>query len=57
MDSVYAKEVARLGFRKPILDNDGKYDVFLDQIGNQGYYGFCTTDDAAAVSSKSAAEG
>lgn len=50
MEQVYAKEVTSLGYRAPLLDDDNKYDVFLDQIGNDGYYGFCTTDDAALTS-------
>ena len=50
MEQVYAKEVTALGFRRPVLDSDGLYDVFLDQIGDEGYYGFCTTDTPSRVS-------
>ncbi|MFL6155479.1 MAG: MXAN_6640 family putative metalloprotease [Marmoricola sp.] len=49
MEYVYSREVAGMGYRAPLLDSDGKYDVFLDQLGDQGYYGFCTTDGTAAT--------
>lgn len=52
LEHVYAAEIGstNLGFRKPLNDGDGKYDVFLDEIGNNGYYGFCTTDTASSTS-------
>lgn len=50
MNYVYNREVVGLGFRDPRLDSDNLYDVFLDQIGDKGYYGFCTTDTSAAQS-------
>lgn len=50
MEAVYAKEVASMGFNPPLLDSDGLYDVFLDQIGNDGYYGFCQPDTATYTS-------
>ena len=50
LEHVYATEVSSLGYRKPLDDGDHLDDVFLDQIGDQGYYGFCTTDDGTATS-------
>lgn len=50
LERVYAVEVNNLNFRRPLDDGDHLYDVFLDQIGDQGYYGFCTTDSGAATS-------
>ena len=50
LEHVYYYETSHLGFRKPLKDSDGKYDVFLDDIGQNGYYGFCTTDDGASTS-------
>ncbi|MET3960801.1 hypothetical protein ABIE44_000735 [Marmoricola sp. OAE513] len=47
---VYVKEVGVLGYQPPVNDGDGKTDVFLDQLGDQGYYGFCTTDSGASTS-------
>jgi hypothetical protein len=36
------------GYRRPLSDGtrggDGRPDVYLAQIGNQGLYGYCTTD-------------
>ncbi|MFL6107791.1 MAG: MXAN_6640 family putative metalloprotease [Marmoricola sp.] len=50
LEHVYYYETSHLKFRAPLKDQDGKYDVFLDDIGQQGYYGFCTTDDLSATS-------
>jgi len=50
LEHVYATEVTGLGYRKPLDDGDHLDDVFLDQIGDQGYYGFCTTDDGTSTS-------
>ncbi len=37
------------GYRRPLPDGtkggDNKRDVYLEQIGDVGYYGYCTTDD------------
>jgi len=50
LEHVYSEEVIDLGYRRPLNDGDHLYDVFLDQIGDQGYYGFCTTDTGSRVS-------
>ncbi len=51
-DTVYANEVETLGFRPPKSDetsenNEGNAmtDVYLVNIGKDGLYGYCTTDD------------
>lgn len=48
MTHVHQKYVAA-GYRKPYSDRgrggNNKPDVYLSQIGNVGYYGYCTTDD------------
>jgi len=49
MEYVYAKEVSAYGFRAPVADSDGKFDVFLDQLGDQGLYGFCAPDSNSRV--------
>ncbi|MCX6396413.1 MAG: DUF6055 domain-containing protein [Propionibacteriales bacterium] len=50
MEYVFAKEVAGLAFNPPLRDSDNLYDVFLDQIGDEGYYGFCTTETGTTLS-------
>lgn len=50
MEAVFAAEIGTLGYREPLNDSDGKTDVFLDQLGNEGYYGFCTTESGQATS-------
>lgn len=48
MTHVHKKYVAA-GYRKPYSDRgrggNNKPDVYLSQIGNVGYYGYCTSDD------------
>ncbi|MBO9519897.1 MAG: hypothetical protein J7518_00050 [Nocardioidaceae bacterium] len=51
LEQVFATEVNRLGYRAPLPDSDGLFDVYLQQLGDQGYYGYCTTDHPAAKSS------
>jgi hypothetical protein len=51
LEEVYAKEIGSMHYRAPLADADGLYDVFLGEIGDQGYYGFCTTDDDTYKSS------
>ena len=49
METVYAKEVTSLGYRAPLPDGtlggNGKLDVFLADLGGDGLYGYCATDD------------
>jgi hypothetical protein len=41
LEHVWSAEVDGLGFRRPLPDGDGLFDVYLREIGNQGYYGAC----------------
>jgi hypothetical protein len=49
--TVHTKEIGRLGFRGPKADTSSaasdnkKFDVYLQQLGDMGIYGFCTSDD------------
>jgi Family of unknown function (DUF6055) len=52
---VWAKEVGGLGYREPLSDatslNDGggdELDVYLANLGDEGLYGYCNTDDPNA---------
>ncbi|GAA4110666.1 hypothetical protein GCM10022215_05960 [Nocardioides fonticola] len=49
MDHV-ASTYVDAGYRKPLADGraggNGKLDVYLRNIGGQGYYGYCTSDSA-----------
>jgi hypothetical protein len=49
---VWAMEVRAFGYRRPLSDlrsrNDGgnrKLDVYVADVGREGLYGYCTTDD------------
>ncbi|MGH3011459.1 MAG: MXAN_6640 family putative metalloprotease [Gaiellaceae bacterium] len=51
---VWLQEIDALGYRAPLSDetspNGGtqKLDVYLDDLGSLGYFGYCTSDDPAA---------
>jgi hypothetical protein len=55
MTTVWAREVNQLGYRAPLPDgNSGshhggnpnnKIDIYLQDVGRFGYYGYCTSDD------------
>lgn len=52
LEHVWAKEIVEFGFRPPKPDDtsknhgpDGKLDVYLADLGADGLYGYCTTDD------------
>lgn len=54
MDQVYAALVGRLHYRAPASDAEptaspsnpnGKFDVFLGNLGADGYYGYCAPED------------
>jgi hypothetical protein len=58
MDEVWQAEINVLGYRQPKSDAtsqnngpDGKIDVYLAEIGSDGIYGYCTSDDPANVGS------
>ena len=48
MEAVWKREVGGLGYRKPASDGtrggNAKLDVYLKDVGDQGYYGYCTTE-------------
>lgn len=55
LEEVWAKEVTELGYRPPKSDvastndgGDGRIDVYLANLGDDGLYGYCTTDDPNA---------
>ncbi len=55
MNTVWAKEIGSMGYKKPRSDfrsgphhggnPNGRIDIFIANIGNVGLYGYCTTDD------------
>ena len=48
MNKVWKKEVKKLGYRPPVSDRgrggNGKFDVYLAQIGDKGFYGYCAPE-------------
>lgn len=50
MNSVWAKEVGDLGYRRPLEDlergGNGKFDVYLKELGSKGLYGYCAPESA-----------
>ena len=52
MEHVYYEEVTKLGYRKPLSDGtlggNSKTDVYLADVGSEGYYGYCTSDASSA---------
>jgi hypothetical protein len=51
-NTVWAKEVGAIGYRAPLSDGtsgnnggDGRLDVYLDDLGDDGLFGYCTSDD------------
>lgn len=60
LEEVWATEIEAYGYRPPRPDTssanhgpDGRLDVYLADVGSDGYYGYCTTDDPAAYSGSS----
>ncbi len=56
LEEVWAKEVDELGYRRPKSDltstnngGDERIDVYLANLGDDGLYGYCTTDDPNAI--------
>jgi hypothetical protein len=56
LEEVWATEVTELGYRRPKSDltsanngGDGRIDVYLANLGDEGLYGYCTTDDPNAI--------
>ena len=48
MNKVWKKEVKKYGYRPPVSDGNrggnGKFDVYLAQIGDAGLYGYCAPE-------------
>jgi hypothetical protein len=53
MGEVYTKQVKKMGFRKPLSDKplgasrnggNGKFDVYLKDLGGRGVYGYCVAE-------------
>ena len=51
MNKVWRTEVGKLGYRAPIGDRqrggNGKFDVYLKELGSRGIYGYCTPERRA----------
>ncbi|HEU5037819.1 MAG TPA: MXAN_6640 family putative metalloprotease [Nocardioides sp.] len=51
MNKTWRTEVRKLGYRKPIGDKhrggNGKFDVYLKELGSRGIYGYCTPERRA----------
>jgi hypothetical protein len=55
MNTVWRKEITQLNYRRPGRDGssgshhggnpNSKIDIYLQNVGGQGIYGYCTTDD------------
>lgn len=41
LEHVWSVEVDGMGYRHPLYDGDGLFDVYLQEIGGRGYYGAC----------------
>ncbi len=56
LESVYDTEIGRLGYRAPLgdgtLGGNAKTDVYLGDVGSKGLYGYCTSDDPRARTSR-----
>ena len=52
LENVWAQEIGVLGYRAPLSDItsndnglDARFDVYLDDVGDDFVFGYCTTDD------------
>jgi len=52
---VWAAEITSMGFRAPELDGtaggDDRLDVYIGDIGANGFYGYCTSDETTSTDS------
>lgn len=60
-EQVWSFVVNDFGYRRPLSDDsssnygvDGRLDIYLADLGSQGTYGYCTTDDPALSYTRSA---
>lgn len=48
MNRVWSFEVGKLGYRRPLTDSgvggNSKFDVYLEDLGSRGLYGFCAPE-------------
>lgn len=48
MKKTWAHEVGKLGYRTPVKDGtrggNSKFDVYLKDVGSEGYYGYCAKE-------------
>jgi hypothetical protein len=51
-ENVWNREIDTMGYRAPLSDAtstdhgpDGRLDIYLNNLGPQGLYGYCTSDD------------
>jgi hypothetical protein len=47
---VWDLEIDEYRYRPPLSDGDGFTDIYLRDLGSQGFFGYCTTDDPNASS-------
>lgn len=56
LEQVYTAEVGRLGYVAPLGDGtrggNSRTDVYLADLGSDGYYGYCTSDDPGIATSR-----
>jgi len=59
LENVWAQEIGALGYRAPLSDLtsndnglDARFDVYLDDLGSDFVFGYCTTDDPNADSAE-----
>ncbi|MBF4160858.1 MXAN_6640 family putative metalloprotease [Nocardioides acrostichi] len=65
MNSVWHVEVGKMGYRHPVSDRilsgnnggNGKFDVYLKDLGSAGYYGYCAAEFAKVKSGKTTRQG
>jgi hypothetical protein len=48
MEKVWSYETGKLGYRKPVTDGNhggnSRFDVYLKNVGDKGYYGYCAAE-------------
>ena len=48
-ETVWTQEIGAIGYREPLADGvlggDGGLDVYVDDLGSDGVFGYCTSDD------------
>ncbi|MGZ4537403.1 MAG: MXAN_6640 family putative metalloprotease [Nocardioidaceae bacterium] len=61
LQNVWSTEVDQMGYQAPLDDStsknhgpDGGLDVYLEDLGNDGLYGYCTSDDPSTARAASA---